>query len=236
MSTKSELKVHMFCAYSALIFVALISAALIFLAHFFPPPSPAMNSDEVFQMFSDSRNGIRIAMVLVMISACFYMMLTTVTAHYVSIVEGRVGVLTLLIALAGSLNLLAFCIPAIIWLAASFRVESAPEIIQMVHDMGWLMFLGLAAPTMVLMFATAIASFVDDRAQPLFPRWYGYFNFWALTMFLPGQLIFFFQEGVFAWDGLVGFWLPAADFFIQFLMTAYFVWRAIKREQDLLVS
>ncbi|MBR9910014.1 MAG: hypothetical protein GYB33_06620 [Gammaproteobacteria bacterium] len=232
MTEEAKLKLHMFCVYSAIVFVALLSGALIFLAGFFPPPSPAMSLEQVAAMFAENQTGIRIAMILVMVSTCFYLFFTSVTAHYVSLLEGHFGVMTMMIALAGALNLLAFCLPAIWWLAASFRIDGSPEIIRALNDRAWLLFLGLAAPTFVLMFATSVAAFVDSREQVLFPRWFGYFNIWGITMFLPGQLIFFFHDGVFAWDGLIGFWLPAVDFFSQFLLTAYFVWKAVAREKD----
>lgn len=234
MNEKTKLGLHLFCVWSGVIFVVLLSLALILLAQFFPPPSPAMNAGEVVSMFADSLTGIRVAMILVMISAGFYMVSMIVVAHYVGVIEQGVGVLTLIVALAGAVNFVAFSLPSLWWLTAAFRLESIPEMMQLLTDMGWLTFLGWASPTMFLMFAVAVAAFVDTRKTPLFPRWFGYFNIWALTMFLPGQLIFFFKEGVFAWDGLVGFWLPAVDFFLQFLLTLYFVWKAIQREREAL--
>lgn len=226
----------MFCVWSGIIFVVLIASALILLAGFFPPPSPSLGSGEVIEMLSSNLTSIRLAMILLMIGAGFYMIFITVVAHYVSTLEGRAGVLTMLISLMGLLNFIAFSYPCIWWLTAVFRLENNPEIIHMLNDMAWLEFLGFASPTMVLLFSLAVVAFVDKRPQPLFPRWFGYFNIWALTMYLPGQLIFFFKEGIFAWDGLVGFWLVAVDFFSQLLLTIFFLWKAVNREKRVILK
>lgn len=236
MNETAKVNLDMFCVYSGLIFVAIISSALIFLAGFFPPPSPAMSVEQVATMYSENRSGIRVAMILLMISTCFYLMFTTVTARYISLMEGSVGILTLLMALTGALNFLAFCFPSMWWLVAAFRLEASPEIIRSFHDLGWLTFMGLAAPSILMMSATAVTAFTDNRENPLFPRWFGYFNIWGVTMFLPGQLIFFFYDGMFAWNGLIGFWLPAVDFFSQLLLTIFFLWKAVNREKDAILQ
>lgn len=231
MNDESKLKLHSFCVWSGIIFVVLIATAMIFLAKIFPPPSPALSAEEVATMLLNKATGFRLGMILIMISAVFYTLFITVVAHYVSIVEKHVGVLTVSIALAGALNLVAFVLPALIWITAVFRVNRSPELIQTLYDFGWLAFLGLIAPTVLLLIATAIAALVDKREKPLFPRWFGFFNLFAISIYLPGQLIFFFHKGVFAWDGLVGFWLPAIDFFLQLLLTIYFVWVAVNLEK-----
>ena len=231
MNVDAKLKLHVFGLWSGVAFLVLIFVAMAFLAKFFPPPSPALNTDQVVALFTENATGIRLAMILLMIAATFYAIFISLVAHYVSIAEKHVGLLTLMVALSGGLNLLAFAFPALFWIVAAFRPERNPELVQLLYDLGWLPFMGLIGPIILLLIATAVTAFVDEREKPLFPRWFGYFNFFAITVYLPGQLIFFFREGVFAWNGLVGFWLPAVDFFGQLLLTLYFVWLAVNAER-----
>ena len=59
--------------------------------------------------------------------------------------------------------------------------------------------------------AIGIAAFKDTEAK-VFPRWLGYFNFWAALAFLPAALLYFFKTGPFAWDGVFVFWVPLTIF------------------------
>ena len=53
---------------------------------------------------------------------------------------------------------------------------------------------------------------IDKREQPIFPRWFGYFNIWAATMFTPGSFNVFFHTGPLAWNGVFAFYIPVAVF------------------------
>jgi len=205
---------------------------MIYFAEFFPPISPSLNSAELAPVLLENMSGIRIGMGFLLFSAGFYMMFVTVMAHYVSIVERHIGVLTLFVAFGGAINLVLFSYPAGFWLTAVYRVERSPELIQLMHDAAWLPFMGMVVPTLIMYFAIAVVAFLDRREHPLFPRWFGYFNLFGITVYLPGQLIYFFRDGVFAWSGLVGFWLPAVDFFSQHILCIIFLWIAVRRAKE----
>jgi hypothetical protein len=78
--------------------------------------------------------------------------------------------------------------------------------------------------------AIALATFADRRPRPVFPRWVGYYNLWMAFLLLPASLIIFFKKGPFAWNGLLGFWLPAAAFGSWYLVMTVVVLRAIRNE------
>lgn len=62
----------------------------------------------------------------------------------------------------------------------------------------------------------------------MFPRWVGYANLWIAILYLPELLVFFFTTGPFAWDWLIGFWIPAV-LFIAFFAASPFVLRPVVR-------
>lgn len=68
-------------------------------------------------------------------------------------------------------------------------------------------------PFLFTLVSIAVATFVDDSDKPVFPRWFGWFSLFALIAFLPGQTLFFFRSGLFAWNGIFGWWMPFIDFF-----------------------
>jgi hypothetical protein len=100
----------------------------------------------------------------------------------------------------------------------------------MLHDAAWLQFLGALAPFLFMLASIAIAAFVDDSDKPVFPRWLGWFNLFAILAFLPDQMIFFFKIGPFAWNGIFGWWIPLFDFFGWILVMFFVLRKAVKEE------
>lgn len=230
MSKQAEILVDRIGFWCGLGFLVFIVAGLIPFAGFVPPPAPSLGHSELVSLFEGKLNSMRIAMICIMLAGGMYAISYALVARYVSFVEGRWGLLAMSMLVFGVMNGLAFMVPPIFWLTALFRIDVAPEIVAVLNTMGWIMFLGMAAPTIFIMLISSLVAFLDQSKIPLFPRWFGYLNIWGAMIFLPGQLIFFFYDGIFAWNGLVGFWLVAADFFLQYLFTMYFVYVAINRK------
>jgi hypothetical protein len=66
-----------------------------------------------------------------------------------------------------------------------------------------------------------IAVLSDKSATPVFPRWAGYLDFWVAVLFMPGTIAVFFQDGPFAWSGLLTWYIPLGVFaFWMFANTA----------------
>jgi outer membrane murein-binding lipoprotein Lpp len=66
---------------------------------------------------------------------------------------------------------------------------------------------------MMQMLALGYVVLRDKRPNPIYPRWFGYFNVWIAFMFIPADIIFFFKTGPFAWNGIFGFGLSFAAYF-----------------------
>ncbi|WAJ43386.1 hypothetical protein OK015_19515 [Mycobacterium sp. Aquia_216] len=80
------------------------------------------------------------------------------------------------------------------------------------------------------------ASLADEDPDPIIPRWVGWFNVFFVLDLIPLSIIFFFQTGPFAWNGLFGFYLPFATFWVWFFVMTYTVRRALHRLDDVPAS
>ena len=109
-------------------------------------------------------------------------------------------------ALAHTVLFTAF--PNFIWLAAAFRIDRSPELIALLHDMGWIMW---ATPSWGFAFqliCVGVCGLRDKRPQPFIPRWMSYLALWvAIGMVYTPLVPFFTTSGPFAWDGLFSFWV-----------------------------
>lgn len=193
------------------LFLALYVAAFVGIAGFVPPPSPAMSADEVARLFDDHRLAIRVGMVLSLVASTFlFPFFAAISTHLARIEPSKVlarvqfGGATLLIVY--------FQLCSMIWITATFREGLGADAVRMLSDFGWLTFVMVFPAYVFQLTCIAIASFIDRSPDPVWPRWAGFLNLWIALSGAGGGLAVFFKTGPFAWDGVVGFYLPVAAF------------------------
>lgn len=224
-----ERKLIKFGAWNGVAWPVLMLVGMAAFAGFFPAHPPSANAETIAAIYEEDLFSIRVGMVVLMFASAPFILFTSAMCVLLREVEGRAGFLTFGMLVSGyGFSLLTY-FPAMWWLTAAFRPERGPEIIQLFNDIAWLQLVGGLFITWPLWVVLAIAGFVDDQAEPIFPRWYGYFNAWVAVLLLPAQLIFFVVTGPFAWNGLFAFWVPLIAFVIWMVVTASLMLKAAKR-------
>lgn len=229
-STKSSLL--MFGAWSALIYLVAVFGGWGLVAGFLPATPPSHSAEQIFALYQSDYTRIRIGMVILMFGALIFIPFAATTAHFIAQVERGAGMLTYTFLLGAVGNMVLTFYPAIWWLVAAFRPERSAELIYLMNDMAWLQFLGGISMYLAMPIAVTVAALLDRRPEPPFPRWAGYTNIFLAVAILPDQLLFFFHEGPFAWNGLFGLWLPVFEFSGFFLVNFYVLRLAILRERN----
>ena len=218
-----------FGAWCGIAVIILMLGGLAVIAGFFPPHPPSAGAEEIAEIYRSNFYRIRIGLIIMMFSSAAMIGFTSATSVLISKIEGKHGFLSNAYLISGyGLALLIFY-PAIWWLIGAYRPDRDIELIYLMNDAGWLQFVGglfIGWPMFIIL---AAAAFVDNEDNPYLPRWYGYLNAWATIAFLPGQIIFFVYSGPFAWDGLLGFYIPLTAFLIWGLPTSYYLRQASKR-------
>jgi hypothetical protein len=146
-------------------------------------------------------------------------------------IEGRDSPLAFAQLGLGMIGILLFLVPTMLMQAAAFRPDRDADLIQLIHDAGWLPFIGAFAPAVIQNLVIAAAVFRDTEEKVL-PRWLGYFNVWVALLFLPAALLYYFKTGPFAWDGVFVFWLPLSVFGAWFIVMFVVFRRAILNHED----
>lgn len=218
--------VQIFCACSGFMLVVLLFGGLI-AADWIPPLSPAETADEIAQRYADNANGIRLGAVLMLFGAGFTVPLGALIAAHIKRIEGDFSPLAYIQIIGSAGGLFAITLPVLIFGAAAFRPDRDPELLQLMTDLGWVPFIINGPPAIMQAVSFGVAILSDKRENPPFPRWLGYFNFWAAFCFLPAFLLLFFKTGPFAWNGLLSFWLAAALFGGWFLICSVMLLRAV---------
>ena len=217
------------CVYSIPAFIVSYCLCFILLANFVPPPSPALSGVEVAALFEQNRFGIRAGMILCMIFSVLYMPWTAVVSVHMAQLEGRFPVLACLQLVGAAILVVFFMLCSLIWIAAAFRPEMAHSTLLALNDLSWLIFVMAFPEYWLQLFAIAIVFLRDKREQPFLPRWACYFTVMIALTGMGGSLAAFFKTGPWAWDGILGFWVPVASYLLWLLVLFPLLLKGVNR-------
>jgi hypothetical protein len=102
-------------------------------------------------------------------------------------VEGRFSVFSNTQYDMGVLLVAEFVFLILYWQATAFRSDRDPKIVQAFNDLVWIPFVALTS-TIVQALMMSVVMLLDRSAEPVFPRWAGYFNMSATICLTPGTL------------------------------------------------
>ena len=199
--------------------VVLVVAALAF-PGFWPPMSPTMTADQVIRLSQVTFNlcGIMILPFLMVIVAQMKRM------------KGQSHVFAYCYLTAVVSGTTIFALSNIFFLVAAFRPERNPDLILLLNDLAWIVFIapvGMVVSQFVLL---ALAVYFDSPVDPVFPRWVGHFSLAVAAAMVPAAGAAVFKTGPLAWDGLLSFWVRNGAY-AAFVVVMFFVLRTAIRRQ-----
>jgi hypothetical protein len=219
------------CIWSSVPLMLALFAGLV-IAGWLPLPAPSRSAAEVQQDYVQHTGRLRAGFLLMMLSSPLWLAWVTAVSLQMRRMEGRLGPLSLLQLAFGWIGVVAFMAPPLLWLVAAYRADTqSPEVTQMLHDLGWLGFIGTGVLAMLQLLVLAVAILTDRNSTPVLPRWLGYGAVWVSIIFIPGFFVFFFFDGPLAWNGLLAFWLPIGAFVLWWVPLTKCMLDAVGREE-----
>lgn len=219
------------CIWTGPVLIALWLVSWVFLARFIPPPAPSKTPQEIVEFYGERTGSIRLGMVLTVFASALLVPFAGVIAVQMKRIEGPRAVLAnIQLVSAGALSI-EFIVPIMFFQTIAFRLdEESARMMQMLNDMGWLIFVAVISTVIVQVLAIGLAAFIDRREVPIFPRWYGYLSLWVVLLLAPAGVTAFFKDGPFAWNGLLSFYVPLTSFVIWVGATTVVLLRAVARD------
>lgn len=200
------------------------------LAGFWPPPAQYLDAAEIATYFREHETAIRIGMVMMAAGAPFYFVWSAALSKIISRIEGPIGVLSTVELLGGLLTAIVTLVPPTIWLTAALRAGTrTDESIQLFYDFGWIFFDLTFMCSVLQSIALGLAILRDRRPTPLFPRWVAWVAFLVAATYFPLVFVPFFQDGPFAWHGLISFWAVFVMFFVLIAIVTPYALKALRR-------
>lgn len=225
-----EARVQRFLIWTGPLMVLVWFATFIFVMGFFPPSRPSASAAEIHQLYADNPTLIKLGLVIVMAASALLVPWAAAISGQLKRINGARALAATQFVSCGLLSL-EFITPIGVWMAAAFRFDGrAAEITEALHDVGWILFVTVIWSLWAQMWCIVAAIFIDRGPQPVLPRWLGYLTAWAAILITPAGLVLFFKTGPFAWNGIVGIYIPLAAFAIWMGAISYEVHKALTRQ------
>jgi len=208
---------------------AVLLVAAIAFPGFWPPMSPTMSADQVAAFYADHTAWIRASQVTFNLCGILIVpFLSLIVVQMKRMRQTHVFAYCYLTAMVSGATI--FALSNVFFLVAAFRPGRNPELIQLLNDLAWIVFIapiGMVVSQFVLL---ALAVYFDDQEHPVFPKWVGHFSLIIAAAMVPAAGAAVFQTGPLAWDGLWSFWVRNGAYAL-FVIVMFFVLRkAIQRQ------
>ena len=224
-------KYQRMCAWSGIVLSALFGLGLWPVANFFPPHAPTLSATDIATIYQQNTNGIRLGMAILILGGGFFAPFIAVVAYQIRRIERGHPLMTYIVLIMGTGNVLFFFFAPLIWTAIAFRPDHSADLMQFANDLGWITFIMGISPFVFQVLSVGFAIMGDKSQHPIFPRWVAYLNFWLAVLTLPSLMLTFFKIGPFAWNGLLAFYVPAGGFFVWIFVMFFAVLKAVDREE-----
>jgi hypothetical protein len=225
-------KHQLICAWTIVPFVVIYILGFVVIASFVPPHAPIMTGAALIDFYTRHRLSIRSGQLIGLVASCLMLLWAGAISAQMARIEKGGFCMWALIQYGSALVLVVFfMICGLIWSIAAYREDLSPELLRTLNDSGWLIFVMAFPEYLVQLGSIAVVGLMDTRPQPFLPRWACFFTLWVAFVGIGGGFSTFFKSGPFAWNGLIGFWLPVALFLIWLLgIMLPFLLRAIRRQ------
>lgn len=209
---------------------ALLALAYVLFPVFSPPLSPTLSPDEVAAFFRENATGVLGVAILCNLIAGSLIPLFAVTAVQISRVATSSVVLTYAYIICVGVGTTAFILADYCWGMAAFRPDRDPELISLLNDMAWFFFIAPVGTIIVQNLCFALSVYLDERPDPIFPRWSAHFNVATVVLLAPSAFSILVKTGPLAWNGALSFTLRLLTFAVYIVVMFLVLLRAVNRQ------
>lgn len=201
--------------------LVLIVAMLAF-PGFWPPMSPTLSADQVAAFYAEHTAWVRFSQVTFNLCGImvlpFFMVICVQMKRMTN--QSHIFAYCYLSAIVSGATI--FALSNILFLVAAFRPDRNPELVMLLNDLAWIVFIAPIGMVVAQFLMLAMAVYFDTSA--VFPRWVGHYSVATALAMLPAAGAAVFQTGPLAWDGFLSFWLRNGAF-AAFVVVMFFVLR-----------
>jgi len=225
-----NIKYQKACAWAGFVAMAVFFSGLLTMT-FFPALSPSLTPEQVAEIYQTHQSRILLGALLLVISAMFCGPFDAAIFLQLRRMEGERRPIASYAQLAsGIANIQFFILPGIFFVIAAYRPDRPLEVLYALNDIAWIVTMLPWTVGAMQCICIGVAVLSHGTATSIYPRWLGFFNIWIAVGMATSSVIPFFKFGPFAWNGLIGFWIPATVFGLWMGVMWWMTLRAIDKE------
>jgi hypothetical protein len=226
----ANIKTQLISLWTAPVFGVVLLGAFLAFPGFFPPMSPAMTADQVATFYSHNTAMIRFSMVTFNLSGIMLLPFFMVIVIQMKRMATQSHVFAYCYLTAAVSGATLFALSDIFYLVAAFRPDRSPELVMLLNDMAWMIFIAPVGAFVAMNLLLGMAIYFDDGPSPVFPRWVGHYAIATALVMAPAVGAAVFATGPLAWNGALSFWLRNGAFAL-FIAVMFVVLRNVLHRQ-----
>jgi hypothetical protein len=195
-----------------------------------PPMSPDMTAEQVAAFYAENKAMVWFTMITFNICGIMLLPLFMVIVVQMKRMATQSHVFAYCYLTAAVSGATLFALADIFFLTAAFRPGRNPELVMLLNDMAWIIFIAPVGAIVAMNLLLAAAIYFDDAPNPVFPRWVGHYSLVTAVAMAPAVGAAIFKTGPLAWDGAVSFWLRNGSFAL-FVLVMFLVLRSVLHRQ-----
>jgi hypothetical protein len=229
-SQETSAKHELFGAWCAPIFTLLTAVGFLGLAGFLVPAPALMPTDQLAAWFAERRFGVELGMSLFCLATAFLAIFAAQLSISLWRIEGRSPLMSISQALGGFGVVMLVFISCCLWIGAAYRAgQASPDVTVALNDAAWFGFLVGWVMLALQMATTAAITLRDRRVRPLAPRWVGWASVVGTVGLVMANGCALTKTGPFAWNGVLGYYVPMAIWGVWLNGHAWLVRAEIRR-------
>lgn len=208
LDARTSLKHELFGAWCAPIFSALTVIGFLVLSHFYDPAAAHLAPRELSAFYAERQTAVEVGMSIFCVATAFLAIFSVQLGIALWRIEGRSPLMAITQILGGFGVVMLIFISCCLWIGAAYRADvSSPDVTQALNDAAWFGFLVGWVMLSLQMAATAV---ITLRADALVPRWVSVASIVGAVLLVTANGCAVTKTGPFAWDGVLGYYLPMA--------------------------
>lgn len=217
--------------YATVAFYQMYAVVFFLFTHIQPPGQPWYDPREVSQWFARHHGGLLFGLALIFalggLSATS-IGLITYSIRRMSVSRAFAYSYLILYSVSAVPGFMFICVALT---AGAMRPDRDPKLQQWLYDLGFLSFAGTMGVFLIGSLVWMTAILLDTNG--VFPKWFGYLNLCnALTEVVVAPS-WIFQRGMFAWNGLISWWVDVVVFGLYTGVFIFLLKRMIDRDGPL---
>jgi hypothetical protein len=220
---------------SIALWVTAVSMAVMVVAYavnpsFWPPLSPQLPADAVAEFYRHNAAWIRFSMVTFNLCGIMLLPLFCVVTVQIKRMAAQSQAFAYCYLMATVSGATIFALSSIFFATATYRPERDADLVQVLNDIGWIVFVAPVGMALIQNLMLALAIYFDDRARPVYPRWVAHFVLVVALAMAPAAFSVTVTSGPFAWNGAISFWLRNLAYGTYLLVMLVVTWQAVHRQ------